>query len=424
MDTTKIGISDIGLYLPGPRITMDDILRARSVSHPELVPMLTKAIKKSGLTAFRFPEQWEDTASMAANASAAVLDNMKPETIANLRCIVSGTETAVDHSKPVSAYLQGMLQKAGYPVGNNLYSFEVKHACAGGTAALLSSAAMLVQSGKQRDWALVSCSDISRYEAPSTAELTQGAGAAAIAVEHNPKLLEIDLRHQGLYSSDVDDFFRPLGSVTAKVKGRYSMECYQNSLIAAFNNYCERMDAPPQDVLDSIDYLSLHVPFPKMPEVGITKLASAVYNKDTSAVKAFLDRTKVLESMYLNKETGNLYTVSPFAHLVALLYKEWEEKAGDIVGKTVLLASYGSGNTMIVYSMRIAPQAPSIISRWRIREVLVEYRHADFHDYLNWISMPKDYMSWKNLLEGARPKKGMFYLKDFADTGLRIYSRG
>ncbi len=423
MDQTKIGIGDIGLYLPSPRMRMDTLVKSRAVSHPELVNHLSKAIKKTGLTAFRFPEPWEDTASLAGNAAVVVLDRMTPAQVRGIRSIVTGTETAVDHSKPVSAYVQGMLQNANYDIASNLSTFEVKHACAGGTAALLSSSSMLGFSGNPDDRALILCSDISRYEAPSAAEMTQGAGSAALLIEKNPRLLEIDLRNQGYFSSDVDDFFRPPGSVTARVKGGYSMKCYRDALIAAYSDYCNRLQKSPQEVLDDTDYIALHVPFPTMPEVAVTQLLDSVYGKNTSRMEEFISKTCFMDAMYLNRETGNLYTVSLYAYLAALLEQEWKKHKEAITGKSILVASYGSGNTMFVFSMTIAEGAPEMISRWRIKEALQTYHEADFHEYLNWLARPEDFTVWKNLLEGAMPAKGMFYLKDFTTTGFRLYDR-
>ncbi|OQX29270.1 MAG: hypothetical protein B0D92_04700 [Spirochaeta sp. LUC14_002_19_P3] len=419
MEQQKIGISDIGLYLPHPRMGLDSLLKSRAVSHPELIDMLTRAIEKTDLTAFRFPAPWEDSASLAANAAAAVLNTIKPR----LRALISATETAVDHSKPIAAYVQGMLERAAYGIGRNLATFEVKHACAGGTAALLAGCALLQSAGDFNDQALVLCSDISRYEAPSSAEITQGAGAAALLVEKNPRLLELDLRPQGYYSSDVDDFFRPLGSTTAKVKGGYSMKCYQDALIAAFEDYCSRLGRSPRQVLDETHYVALHVPFPRMPEAALTKLLSSVYGRDKTLMEGFLRRTGFLEAMYLNRETGNLYTVSLYAYIAALLHREWQRLGHDLIGKRLLMASYGSGNTMIVFSATVAPGAPEVISRWNFDALMKDYQNANFQDYLNWLALPRDYRIRKNLLEGANPRKGMFYLRDFTETGFRIYDR-
>ena len=37
---------------------------------------------------------------------------------------------------------------------------------------------------------------------------------------------------------------------------------------------------------------------------------------------------------------------------------------------------------------------------------------------------PTDLDAWDDLLDGAKPRPGQFYLKGFGETGLRLYGRG
>ncbi len=423
MELDKTGIGDIGIYVPDPRMDISTLMENRSRTHPELTDVLKKAIEKTGQTSFRFPEPWEDTASLAANAASEVLDRLPREAQKSFRYLTVGTETSVDHSKPAAAYVQGMLQKAGYPLGSNLSTFEVKHACAGGTAALLSSAALLSFSGNADEKALAIASDVARYTAPSTAEITHGAGAAALLIERNPRLLELDLQNIGYFSSDVDDFFRPLGSVTARVKGRYSLECYQEALEKAFEDYCRRQDTEPCSFIDSIDYVALHVPFVKMPEMALRRLLKTVCGKTAGQIESFLESSGFLPAMHLNKTFGNVYTASIYTYLAALLHREWSKYGSDICGRRILVASYGSGNTMSVFTAAIASQAPDVISQWNLEKLQDNARAAGFTEYLNWLGRPKEIGAQRNLLEGASPRRGLFYLKDFDNEGLRLYGR-
>jgi hydroxymethylglutaryl-CoA synthase len=302
-------------------------------------------------------------------------------------------------------------------------TFETKHACAGGTAALLATSALLGFSGSAKDRALVVCTDISRYDAPSTAEITQGSGAVAMVVERDPRLLELDMDRHGYFSSDVDDFFRPLGSTTAKVKGRYSMECYQDALEAAFRDYCGRRGGSPCELIDEVDYIALHVPFAKMPETALRKLLSETCGKNSDRIEEYLRRTRFLDAMTLNAEAGNLYTGSLYAYIMTLLSREYAVLGDGIVGKRILIASYGSGNTMIVFTATVRSGAPEVISAWDPEEVRRSARPADFSEYLAWLARPKEPEAWKHLLDGAAPRKGDFYLKGFSETGLRFYGR-
>ena len=423
MSQTKIGIGDISLYLPDPRMDMKILMESRAVSHPQLVRVMNRAIDNTGQLSFRFPEPWEDTASMAANAAAQTMDRLNKNDRNSIRYIAVGTETAVDHSKPAAAYVQGMLNEAGYGLGNTMVTYEIKHACAGGTAALLSSAAMLSLSGRLNEKALAITSDIARYDAPSTAEITQGAGAVSLLIEKNPRLIEIDLSIQGFFASDVDDFFRPLDSVTARVKGRYSMECYQEALEMAFIDYCNRSGRTASQTIDEIDYIALHVPFTRMPETALGKMLRNICGKNDDGIEEFMKRTGFLDAMYLSERFGNLYNASLYTYLAALLQQEYLRINKDIIGKKIMIASYGSGNTMMVFSGTIAAEAPEVIRTWDLDKWNRSSREAGFDEYLEWLDRPENIDSWRNILKKAKPKKGRFYLKDFGETGLRIYSR-
>ncbi len=267
-----VGIGDVSLYVPAPAMSIEALIEQRVLRNPGLKRHLDRACRVTGQEAIRFPEIWEDTATLAATAASALLAANPGLDLRALRHRAVGTETGVDHSKPVSAYVQGMLQRAGIAVPASLCSFQVQHACAAGTIAVLSVAAMLAAAGRPADTGIVISSDIARYDTESTAEITQGAGATAVLVESSPRLLELDLVTPGMYSMDVDDFFRPLGSITARVNGGYSMRCYAESLEGAFLDHCARAGAQPERVLLDTDYFVLHTPFRRMPETAMEKL--------------------------------------------------------------------------------------------------------------------------------------------------------
>lgn len=421
-EKTTMGIGDMAIYVPSPTMDLETLLRGRSESHPNLAKRLRRAVENTGQLAFRFPEPWEDTVSMATNAAAALLDRC-PEGYGDFRYMFVGSETGVDHAKPMASYVQGVLRRGGYALGCAMTTLELKHACAGGTAALLSTAALLGCSGLKGEKALALCSDISRYDAPSSAEITQGAGAVAMIVEANPRLLEIDMERQGYYSSDVDDFFRPLNSVTAKVKGRYSMECYQEALSEAFRDCCRRRGCSPAEMIDEVDYLAFHVPFVKMAESALRRLLKSVCGKSTEEIDGVIDRTGFLDAMGFSRRLGNLYTGAVYAYIMSLLAREYGRIGGDIAGRKILIASYGSGNTMIVFTAVIAPAAPEVISNWDLDAVDRSARPASFPEYLAWLARPKELDVWRNLLDEKPKDAGKFYLSGFGETGLRLYAR-
>ena len=421
-EKTTMGIGDMAIYAPSPSMDLETLLRGRSESHPDLAKRLRRAVENTGQLGFRFPEPWEDTVSMAANAAATLLDRC-PEDYGDFRYVFVGSETGVDHAKPMASYVQGILRRGGYELSRTMTTLEVKHACAGGTAALISTAALLGYSGRRREKALAVCSDISRYDAPSTAEITQGAGAVAMIVESNPRLLEIDMEGHGYYASDVDDFFRPLNSVTAKVKGRYSMECYQEALSEAFRDCCARRGCTPSELIDEVDYLAFHVPFVKMAESALRRLLKGVCGKSSEEIDGVITRTGFLDSMGFSRRLGNLYTGAVYAYIMSLLGREYDRIGEDIVGRKILIASYGSGNTMIVLTASVAAGAPGVISGWDLDAVDRAARPASFPEYLAWLARPKELDSWRNLLDEKPKEAGKFYLSGFGKTGLRLYER-
>src|SRR5699024_11363655 len=82
----------------------------------------------------------------------------------------------------------------------------------------------------KRDWSSDVCSsDL------SPGEPTQGAGAVAMLVGADPRLVEIE-PISGLNSADVDDFWRPNDSSTAIVDGALSVSAYLDALTGAWED--------------------------------------------------------------------------------------------------------------------------------------------------------------------------------------------
>ena len=318
-----IGISDIALYIPSPKIRIDTILKARIRENPDLGQKLRRAVDTTGQKAIRFPEIFEDNVTLAANSAKRLLDMNGNLDISNLRYLAVGTETSVDMSKPISAYVGGMLQRAGYALPTSLSNFQVQHACAGGTLAMLSVAALLQAGSRKKESGIVICSDIARYDARSTAEITQGAGAASLLIEHDPDLICLDMETQGYSSSDVDDFFRPLGSTTARVRGQYSVQCYHRALDEALADHAARRGRTLSDIVKETDMFVFHVPFAQMAVTAIKRLLGKHLNMEGSEANAFLNARGFFQSLeatapgrqYLHWRTLSQYGCPAFRKL-------------------------------------------------------------------------------------------------------------
>lgn len=422
MAELPVGIGDLSVYIPSPQISLESIAERRIAADPEFERRLRRAISVTGQQSIRFPDVWEDNVTLSATGARRLLDRLSAQEIAGIRYLAVGTETAVDHSKPIAAYVEGALERSGLSIPHSLSTFQVQHACAGGTISMLSVSALLRVAARTSERGVVICSDIARYDAPSTAEITQGAGSVSMLIEPNPRLIELDLATQGYSSSDVDDFFRPLGSITAKVKGRYSVECYHTALAEAFADHCQRLGAQPAEELEQTDLFVFHVPFANMAVTAAHSLLSAHLDLSPDGMDNFLRERGFQESLEASKRIGNIYSGSAYLAM-AFLLKEREQVFGDdLAGKRILIGSYGSGNTMAVVSGTIAAGGPATIRSWNLDEVWETEQEASFEDYEAWLSRPSDPDSLNAQLKGKPVPQGHFGLQQIREDGYREYA--
>jgi len=421
MSIFPVGIHDLTLAIPRNRIVLSELAARRVAQDPSLERHLARAMTSTGQVAMRYPGLTEDTITLAAEALKALLDLRKDVDVQKIRFLLMGTETGVDMSKAGSAYVLGLLQKTGYPLPTSLATYQVQHACAGGVLAMLTIAGFLQAAGREAETAIVVTSDIARYKAPSTAEVTQGAGASALIVAKNPDLMELDLQTMGFASHDVDDFFRPLGSTIAIVKGGYSLACYHESLAEAFEDYCSRASVDPAEELKSVDAFYLHIPYSTMPLTAMEKLLHKYLGFDHEQSRAFLEERGFSAGLAPTAQIGNMYTGSLYLSLAFGLKERVKVWGKATPGKKVLMASYGSGNTMAVFSGRMAPKAVETIARWNLDQLLNEYVDAPFEDYQAWIDTVRTSENYPSLLADNPPLPGRFALTGLREDGYREY---
>ncbi|HUX22168.1 MAG TPA: hydroxymethylglutaryl-CoA synthase [Spirochaetia bacterium] len=423
MSEHPIGISDISLYVPQPQIEISTITRERILKKPELEKSLLRATETAGQIDLRFPNIWEDTSTIAAQSARKLFQQNSRLDVSKLRYLTVGTETPIDHSKAVSAYVEGMLQRAGHAIPKQISTFQVQHACAGGFLGAISVGALLNLSNRPQESGLIICSDIARYTPESTAEVTQGAGAAALLVENDPKLIELDLSNMGFSSEDVDDFFRPLGSVVAKVKGLYSIQCYNSSLETAFADHCDRRGESPEAVLRGTDYFVLHTPFRNMPYRAMLRLLGSNLGLSKEEAESFLQEHAFPQAIDPIARVGNTYTASIFMSLAFLLDEQYKLIGDKIAGKTVLMASYGSGNTMAIIAGRVSKSAPDVLKTWKLWDIWDSARPASMMDYERWLGAPYDRERYAELVSAtceSIPSES-FYLSGIREDGYREY---
>lgn len=323
------GIEHIHVYAPQYALPLPALAAARGVAPEKLTQGL-------GVQAMAVAAPCEDVVTLAATAGARCLRaaGVDPREIGML---VVATETGVDHSKPVGIFVHELLG-----VGPRCRVYEVKHACYGGTAALMTAADWVRAGHGRRRRALVVAADIARYALGSPGEPTQGAGAAAMLVGPEPRALRLS-EDSGVHAANVYDFWRPLERCEALVDGKFSIACYLDALGGAFESYraLERPAlAPGEGLLDRLARVLYHTPFPKMAAKAHRRLLELDRGAAASdAEHEASHRALVAPTLAGVAQIGNTYTASLYVCLATMLEDEGRALAGSRIG----LFSYGSG---------------------------------------------------------------------------------
>ena len=333
---TPIGIDDIELATTHHVVRLDDFAEVNGTDPNKFRLGL-------GQDEFSFPAPDEDIVTMAAAAAAPIIERSGTE---GIRTMLFATESGTDQSKAAGMAVHSLLE-----LPSQMRIVEVKEACYSATAALQAAVGIVTRSPGQR--VLVIASDVARYELDTAGEPTQGAGAVAMLVSANPRLLEIE-PVSGLNSADVDDFWRPNDSTTAIVDGALSVTAYLDSLTGAWNDL-QTQDGPGIDEIDRILY---HQPFTKMAkkaQVHLAGLTGAVLDTEivagaqTASASDPRDTGLAASTLY-NRRLGNSYTASLYAGLCSLL-----DHDSDLAGRRIGLFSYGSGSVGEFFTARVVP---------------------------------------------------------------------
>lgn len=207
---STVGICDMALYVPKLYLPIEKLAEVRGLDYPKLN-------KGLGLSKMSIPDVHEDVATMGANAIVELMERngLKPEEIGR---IYLGTESALDGSKPTATYILEMLRRKyrsthGVDCFQNCDVVDLTFACIGGVDALQNSLDWV--KGDERRIGIVVTSDFAKYELASGGEYTQGAGAIALLVKHNPRLLSI-YDNFGVATRGVHDFYKPMRSFLKK----------------------------------------------------------------------------------------------------------------------------------------------------------------------------------------------------------------
>ena len=238
----NIGIDKIGFYTPPFALSMEDLAAERGVEPAKYTVGI-------GQSTMAVAPVTQDIVTMGANAAIGILDEADKKAI---DMILVGTETGIDQSKSAAVYIQKLLG-----LSNRVRSVELKHACYGATAALQLAKGHIALNPESK--VLVIASDIAKYGLKSGGEPTQGAGAVAMVVSAEPRLLRLE-DETSLFTDDVMDFWRPNYEAYPMVDGKFSNEQYMRFFAEVWNDYATQTGATFAD----LEAICFHLPYTKM----------------------------------------------------------------------------------------------------------------------------------------------------------------
>ena len=273
MGINQVGISGFAAYLPPYRVDLQDWC--------EWTGNDWEKVRNVVGTGFRMLGPAQSVYTLAATATLRLIDqyDIDPQRI---RFLGLGTESSTDNSAG-AVIVKGMLdealrQRSQNPISRNCEVQEVKHACLGGVYAMKNALRFLALEPRD-SVAVVVSADIAKYDLGSSGESTQGAGAVAMLLERNPRLLEVDLTVCGSASDyRAVDFRKPMtrsanGNASDGTKfydtpvfnGKYSTSCYLDETVYALRDMESKLGRNPSDYYGALRAVFMHRPYHQMP---------------------------------------------------------------------------------------------------------------------------------------------------------------
>lgn len=329
--STQAGIAAFGTAIPANSLRLEELAALRGANPDKYRIGL-------GCDSMSLADPGTTAADLATNAARRAIRHWGGD-VSQIGMIAVGTESALDMSRPLSAWVADQIGLQGH-----VRSYEVKHACYGGTLALRQAVEWIGSGASRGKVALVIAADIALYAPEHPGEPTQGAGAIAMIV--GEPLLARVIPASYPYSEPAFDFWRPTGEAFPRVQGKLSLDCYKRAAESCFRQWAEDKDAVFD--LDAATYLCFHVPFPKMVKKAFTHVGEQLGWPEE--LTGHLYDRKVATTMAWNREIGNSYTASLWVSVAQAL-------AGAQEGTRLAAFSYGSGCGAELLLLEAGPEA-------------------------------------------------------------------
>ena len=415
-NTPKVGIDRITFATPNCYLSMKDLAIARGIDPNKFTIGI-------GQSQQAVPPNHQDIVTLGAQAALPLMPYIDSN---RLKMVIVGTESGVDASKSSALYIHKLLNLSSW-----VRCVEVKEACYGGTAALMMARDyVLAHSGAQ---VLVIAADIARYGVGTPGEVTQGAGAVAMLVSENPRVLQIN-NDSVVKSAEIQDFWRPVYQSTALARGKFSTEQY----IRMFCDVWQRYSAENDCNFNDFEAICFHLPYTKMGlkalRAGLEENSGASLTGDTH--EHLLARYQ--DSTQYSRRIGNIYTGSLYLGLISLLDYDYFRNSCDssepacdspevscdsssaansnesplhlsplLPGQKIGLFSYGSGAVAEFFSATLVPDWRSaLFSNQHLKSLnnRTQLSVSQYEEMFNSAApySPQDFVSSQKNRSGAR----------------------
>jgi hydroxymethylglutaryl-CoA synthase len=403
------GIERLAVYVPAWVLPAEALARARGVAPEEITQRL-------GVRELAVPPPCEDVVTMAASAGARLLAAGAVDP-AEIGLLLVGTQSAVDEARPVASFVRELLG-----VGPRCRTLDLQQGGYSGAGALALAADWVRAGGYRRRRALVIAADVIRFARGSAAEPAQGAGAAAMLVESEPRALQLGL-DSGVWAVPATDV-PPPGGPAAPVEGAASVASYLEAMARAFEAYrpLEWPALGPDEALaDRMAALLFHTPFPAMALGAHRRLIEIDWRAAARRWTAVAPRLEeaaaasaaelVLPGVEAVARIGNAGSASLFICLASLL----ERGGRTLGGRRLGLFAYGAGACGEFFTGAV-PSAVGKVADAGIAALLAARTTIDVADYERATAAPE---------AGGEPPSGFggtFVLRG-VHAGRRQYAR-
>ena len=402
---SSVGIDGVAVWTGKLKLDLPEVFAPAKGEDPE------KYTKGLGLFSSSLPDAHEDIVTMGANAAYRLM-RRKGLTPNDVGRIDVATESAFDHSKPVSTYIAGCLESVYDEDFHHANKGERKFACISGTQSV-DDAYNWIRAGRNRGrGALVIATDTALYARGDPGEATQGAGAVAMYIAEDPNLIELS-PEQGYGSADETDFLKP-NQQFPSVDGKRSVQVYLARMREALEDF-ESVAGKTHP--DHYRFIPFHNPFPGMVRkaallgyrhmIRDTEIEEALdaeigtmpreedyddFEHYEEAIRAYMDALRDTEeyaawydrvidpTLGLARHVGNWYTGSVHIARVSAL-KYGVDNDLDLANQRMLVGSYGSGAQAEIHAETIRDGWRGEIESLEIFDQLENRYSISFEEY-------------------------------------------